>query len=91
MFEWGFPLDGTDLCYLVKSYLDHKGLKEKQFRNNYLSREFVYHFIKRYPEITGCFAGNIKWSRAAVTKEIKDKYFDHLQEELVWHTAQVNL
>ena len=34
MCEWGFPLDGIDLCYLVKSYLDHKGVKEKQFRNN---------------------------------------------------------
>ena len=76
MCDWGFPLDGTDLCYLVKSYLDRA---EPRFQN----REFAYHFKKRYPEITECFAGNIKRSRTAVTKNIKDKYFDILQEELL--------
>ena len=82
MCDWGFPLDGTDLRYLVKSYLDRKGVQEPRFQNNYPSREFVYHFKNRHPEITERFAGNIKRSRAAVTKETIDQYFDHLQKEL---------
>ena len=44
MCDWGFPLDGTDLHYPVKSYLDRKGVKEAQFQNNYPSRKFVSHF-----------------------------------------------
>ena len=39
--DWGFILDGADLCSLVKSYLHRKRIKVPQFKNNYPSRKFV--------------------------------------------------
>ncbi len=82
MCDWGFPLSGCDLRYLVKSYLDRKGVREPRFQNNLPSTEFVYHFKKRHPILNERFAGNIKRSRAAVTKEVINDYFDHLEKEL---------
>ena len=62
------------------------------------SKEFVYHFKKKYPEITEHFAGNIKQSIAAATKELINKYFDPLQEnledippELIYNYDKTNL
>ena len=60
MCRWGFPLDGSDLRYIVKSYLDRKGVNEPRFKNNLPTAEFVHHFKKRHPELTERFAGNIK-------------------------------
>ena len=80
MCDWGFLLSGEDLRYLVKSYLDRKGVKEPRFRNNLPSVELVFHFKRRHPILNERFAGNIKRSRAAVTKEIISNYFDHLEK-----------
>lgn len=52
MCEWGFPMDGTDLRYLVNNFLDRKGVKEKRFKDNMPSTEFVYHFKKHHPALT---------------------------------------
>ena len=46
--EWGFPLDGTDLRYLVKGYLDSSGQTVKRFRDNLPGIEWV----KWLPEAT---------------------------------------
>lgn len=62
-------------CYFAKIYLDGKGVKEPRFQNNYQSRKFVYHFKKKHPDTTELFVWNMKQSRAAVTKEIIDKYY----------------
>ena len=52
----------------------------------------------RHSEITEHFTGNIKQSRAAVTKEVIDKYFVDLQEEqddilpqLIYNYVKTNL
>ena len=82
MCEWGYPIDGLDLRYLVKEYLDRKGVVEKRFKNNMPSSEFLHHFKRRHPEITQRFASNIKRSRAMVSEEVITNYFDHLEREL---------
>ena len=87
MCGWGFPLDGTDLRYLVKCYLDRKGVNERRFKNNLPTVEFVYHFKKRHSELTERFAGNIKRSRAKVSVERINEYFDNLSQELEGITA----
>ena len=70
MCDWGYPLDGLDLRYLVKQYLDRKGVNEKMFKNNLPSHEYVLHFLRRNPELTNRFANNIKRARAKVSKEV---------------------
>ena len=47
MCTWGFPLDGEDLRYLVKAYLDKNDIEECRFKKNMPSPEFVYHFKRR--------------------------------------------
>ena len=82
MCAWGFPLDGNDLRYLVKSYLDRRGVNVVQFKNNLPGYEFVYHFKKRHPQLTSRFAGNIKRSRAKVSHADLNDYFNNLEKEL---------
>ena len=41
MCDWGYPLDGLDLRYLVKQYLDRKGVNEKMFLCYFLPHFFL--------------------------------------------------
>ena len=45
--DWGFPLDALDLRYLVKGYLDKRGLVEPRFKQNMPGTEWVTTFMKR--------------------------------------------
>lgn len=80
--EWGFPLTRQDMRSLVKSYLDRKGAKIKQFKDNYPGIDWFYKFISRNKILTERFAQNIKRSRANITKEIIESYFLNLRETI---------
>ena len=81
--DWGFPLDALDLRYLVKGYLDKRGLVEPRFKQNMPGTEWVTTFMKRQEQtLSQRICQNIKRSRAAVTPEIVNDYFDNLTETL---------
>jgi len=46
MSDYGFPVDKTDLRYIVKSYLDRLGKKLNTFKNNLPGLSWVSNFLK---------------------------------------------
>ena len=76
---WGFPLTFRDFRELVRSYLDRAG-RTTVFMNNYPSKHFVYHFMKRHPELSFRVVNNIKRSRAKVSREEVMKFFGHFSK-----------
>lgn len=75
--EWGYPLTRREILYLVKNYLDRKGVKSR-FKDNLPGNEWFYTFMKRNNHLTERLAQNIKRCRAAVTKTMIQDYFDNL-------------
>ena len=81
--EWGCPIDTTTLRLLVKDFLDRRGKEVKRFKDNLPGRDFVESFIKRHKEqLAVRMCQNIKRSRAGVTPETINNYFDELTNEL---------
>jgi hypothetical protein len=75
MADWGFPLSGQDLCYVVKSYLDKKGVKVTRFRDNLPKYKWVQSFLGRHKEFSLRKTNPIKRSRAAVSREDIREFF----------------
>ncbi|KAJ8937993.1 hypothetical protein NQ318_015490 [Aromia moschata] len=66
-----------------KGYLDRKGVKVAKFMNNMPGADWANLFYSRHKGLlTERLCENIKRSRAAVSSEIINKYFDNLQESL---------
>ena len=64
----GFPLDSTDIRYLVKGYLDKCGLVMSKFKNNMPSKDWVNQEI-----ISLRICQNIKPTRASLSPStVKD-------------------
>lgn len=81
--KWGYPMDRFTFRLFVKSYLDCRGKKVKQFKDNTPGNEFVTSFLKRHKnKLAERMCQNIKRARAQVSREIVQKYFDNLKIEL---------
>lgn len=81
--DWGYPIDSLTLRLLVKDYLEKQGKKVRQFKNNCPGPDFVVSFLKRHKEVLSTrMCQNIKRSRAAVSPDIINSYFDELEKEL---------
>lgn len=77
--EWGYPLSHHDLTHLIKAYLDSLG-RTSRFVNNLPGPDFVRGFLARHKELTVRTANLIKRSRAALSQEIVNSFFDLYQE-----------
>ena len=73
--EWGFPLTGLELRHVLKNYLDRTG-RRTIFKNNFPGPDFVEGFMRRHPELTVRKANLIKRSRAAVSHEDVNSFFE---------------
>lgn len=82
MSNYGFPIDKTDLRYIVKSYLDRLGKKVNTFRNNLPGLSWVSNFLKRNKPLSYRLATNIKRSRAAINEDIIRQYIQNLQNTI---------
>lgn len=83
MGEWGYPLEKIDIRYIVKGYLDRKGIKVAKFDNNLPGYDWVNLFYSRHQQtLTVRLCENIKRSRASITPEIVNNFFDNLAEVL---------
>lgn len=79
----GIPVEKNDIRYIViKVYLDRKGIRVTKF-NNMPGVDWANLFCLCHKEsLTERLCGNIKRARAAVSRDIIGKYFDHLQENI---------
>lgn len=76
--DWGYPIDPLTLRLLVKDYLDRQGKTVRKFKDKLPGRDFVYQFLKRHSNsLSARMCQNIKRSRAAITPETINEYFDY--------------
>ncbi|XP_046689276.1 MFS-type transporter clz9-like [Homalodisca vitripennis] len=81
--DWGFPLNMLDIRLIVKGFLDRSGRNKKRFKNNMPGVEFAMAFVQRYKsKLSNKLCQNVERSRAAVSEEIINSYFDELQGTL---------
>jgi hypothetical protein len=73
---WGFPMDGEDIRYFVKSYLDKKGVKTR-FADNLPTYQWLKPFLARHPQYSFRTATPIKRARAQVSRVQMRKFFDN--------------
>ena len=86
--DWKVPLSGSEVCLLVKGYLDAKGAKSDVFKNNLPGPDWLENFTKKN-NFSQRFAGNVKINRAEVSPEVINTYFDHLDEALKDHQGTI--
>lgn len=80
--DWGCPQSVLDMRHFVKSYLDRRGMRIKQFKDNLPGNDWAEKFILRYPELRNRDALNIRRNRAKLSIETLSEYFDHLERSL---------
>lgn len=80
--KWGCPLTRVDVQVLVKNYLDEKCKTESRFTNNTPSAAWIKHFIESDPVLSERLVQNINRSRASVSAEMINEYFDNLEATL---------
>jgi hypothetical protein len=76
--EWGFPLTTNDLKQLVKAYLDGAG-KTTRLADNLPGKDFIKGFLKRHRQLTIRTANLIKRSRAMLSADIVNDFFDRYE------------
>lgn len=81
--EWGYPLDLYGLRLIIKGYLDRQGRTVSKFKDNLPGKEFATGFMRRHKEnLAVRLCQNIKRSRARVSPDIINEYFDNIEETL---------
>lgn len=81
--DWGYPVDSLTLRLLVKEYLDRQGKQVRKFKNNMPGPDFVVSLLRRHKTfVSNRMCQNIKRSRAAVSPEMINSYFNELEKEL---------
>ena len=80
--EWGFPLEKEDIKDLVHGYGMRQGKNIKKFRDGRPGDSWYYGFIARHNNLSIRLSENIKRSRAAVSVEMLNEYFDNLSTSL---------
>ena len=82
MSDYGFPFDTYDLRMTVKCFLDKKGVKVNQFKNNLPGTDWCHGFLKRHKDLTKRFACNIKKKQAAISERTISQYISNLEKEV---------
>ncbi len=69
-----------------------------KFKDNFPSKHFMYYFMRRHPRRSFLRANNIKHSRAGVSREDIQKFFQHFAKTVegvpaanIWNYDKTNL
>lgn len=81
--EWGYPFESEDVKIFVQSYLNRMGRRVSSFLENKPGEQWYQNFLKRHKGLSCRFSQNIKTSRAEISPEIVNTYFDKLERSLV--------
>lgn len=80
--EWGFPLKSYDVRFMVQKFLNKCGKREKRFVENLPGIDWFKSFLLRHHNLTIKLAENTKRVRAALSYEVVERYFSHLQQSV---------
>ena len=79
----GYPLDSSDVPYLVKGYLDKRGLVMSRYKNNMRTKHWVNSFVRKNQEIISHrICQNIKPTRASLSPSTVKILFSILHKPL---------
>ena len=76
--KWKVPLTGMEIKFLVKAYLDRKGINDRRFKNNLSGQDRLKSFSRRH-HLVNRMADNITPVRAEVSADSINTYFDNLK------------
>lgn len=81
---WGFPQTSRDLTNFVSNFLVMKDIKVTQFKNgSEPGKDWVKGFLERHQkELSERFANNIKRSRAEISEQVLDNFYDELRQAI---------
>ena len=77
----GVPLGGLEICQLVKSYFDARGVTDSSFKNNFPGIDWLNGFMQRH-KLTQRMSDNVESRRDEVNSETIMEYFDNLDVTL---------
>ena len=81
LVTWKVPLNENDIWFLVKNYLDSRGVMDSVFSNNLPKPDWLNMFTKQH-QLTRCLADNLKSNRADVPQTTINNYFDCLERTI---------
>ena len=76
--KWKVPVTGMEIKFLVKAYLDRKGIHDRRFTNNLPGQDWLKSFSRRH-HLVNRMADNITPVRAEISAENISNYFDNLK------------
>lgn len=81
--EYGAPFTQLELRMAVRDYLNKKGVDHPTFKNNLPGKSWTEEFVSRHKHrLTKRQCQNLKRTRAAITEEDMNIYFDNLKKSL---------
>ena len=82
--SWGFPQTSKDLTKFVSNCLRNQDIKVAQFTDGVTpGRDWVLSFLERHKDkLSERMSNNIKRTRAQVSDDVIDAYFDELEKSL---------
>lgn len=81
--DWGYPIEIFELRHIIQSFLICFGKQSKSLKENLPGKDWVYSFLQRNNDkISSRMSQLIKTSRAKVSPEIIEKYFENVAKEL---------
>ncbi|XP_076807574.1 uncharacterized protein LOC143450773 [Clavelina lepadiformis] len=94
--DWKFPLCSMDIRLLVQTHLNGKG-KKTQFVDNLPGPDWMNLFQSRH-NLTGRISDNVKPSRAEISHDQINRYFDNLfnvidgiEPQNIWNYDETNV
>ena len=76
--KWKVPLTGMEIKFLVKAYLDRKGINDRRFKNNLPGQDWLKSFSRRH-HLVNWMADNITPVQAEISADNINNYFDNLK------------
>lgn len=96
--EYGFPVVELDFRFVIKTYLDKKGVTVDRFKQNLPGYEWTKSFLKRHEHLSVRLSQNIKKARADVNAETINNYISNLSDVVkdvpntnLWNYDETNL
>lgn len=79
--DWKVPLDGYDVRFLVKNYLDKRCVVHKRFTDNLPGNDWLRRFLSRHKLVVR-LSDNVTPAKFEIGEASINDFFDHLNETL---------
>lgn len=81
--DWGYAMEMSEIQEMVAGYIQQLGLTNLKFNNNRPGKDWYEGFLKRHQVLAQRRSQSIKLSRAKVSPEDINNFFDNLEVSLL--------